>query len=301
LAGRVLIAEPWDATGRGYAVGRFPKGWMDWNDRFRDDLRLFWKGEVDPAAFADRMGGSPDLFAGRASWASVNYAACHDGFTLRDLCSYLHKRNEPNGEANQDGSAWNHSDNLGQEGDSSDPLLLERRGLRARNLLAGALMSLGTPMLQAGDEMGRTQGGNNNAYCQDNAVSWLDWHESSPWPDTEWTSSVLALRRELKEPVLDGTWLPGDHPDVSGVFLRSAKVRRLLLARRKPGDRPIPLPPGIWRLRLDTSTDAGAVAGIAIESILPGGGEAFFVLDSKVLGNDSVKAENPAARPGMHR
>jgi glycogen operon protein len=301
LAGRILVSEPWDATPRGYAMGRFPEGWMDWNDRFRDDLRLFWKGEADSAAFSARMGGSRDLFGGRESWASVNYAACHDGFTLRDLCTYLHKRNEPNGESNRDGSAWNHSDNLGHEGDSVDPLLLERRALRARNLLAGALLSLGTPMLQAGDEMGRTQEGNNNAYCQDNAVSWLDWHGAAPWPDAEWISSILALRRELKDPVFDHSWLPGDRPDVSGSLLRSGKVQRLLLARRSPDNRPVPLPPGTWKLRLDTSTDAGAVAGIAIESSLPGGGEAFFVLDSKALGNDSVKAENSAARPGRHR
>jgi len=301
LAGRILVSEPWDATVQGYAMGRFPKGWMDWNDRFRDDLRLFWKGEAGPAAFAAGMGGSRDLFGGRESWASVNYAACHDGFTLRDLCSYLHKRNESNGESNRDGSSWNHSDNMGLEGDSLDPLLLQRRAQRARNLLAGALLSLGTPMLQAGDEMGRTQGGNNNAYCQDNAVSWLDWHQASPWPDPEWTASILALRRELKDPVLDRPWLPVDHPDVSGVLLSSGKVRRLLLARRSTDNRPVPLPPGTWRVRLDTSTDAGSVAGNAVESSLQGGGEAFFVLDSKVLGNDSVKAENSAARPRGHR
>lgn len=301
LSGRILISEPWDATGQGYAMGRFPKGWLDWNDRFRDDLRLFWKGKVDSAAFAARMGGSRDLFHGRESWASVNYAACHDGFTLRDLCTYLHKHNEPNGESNRDGSDWNHSDNLGHEGDSVDPLLLERRARRARNLLAPALLSLGTPMLQAGDEMGRTQGGNNNAYCQDDAISWLDWHGVSPWPDLEWTSSVLALRRELKDPVFVDTWLPDGHPDSSGLVLRSGKVRRLLLARRGGDDRPVPLPPGVWKLRLDTGTDAGATAGIAIESNLHGGEEAFFVLDSTALGHDSVKAANPAASPGGHR
>jgi pullulanase/glycogen debranching enzyme len=295
LRDRILIAEPWDATAEGYSLGRYPRGWMEWNDRFRDDLRLFWKGEVDAHAFASRMGGNSDLFPERGPCASVNYAACHDGFTLRDLCCYRHKHNEPNGEANRDGSDWNHSDNLGHEGDTVDPLLLEHRARRARNLLAGALLSLGTPMLLAGDEMGRTQCGNNNAYCQDNAVSWLDWGSESVWPDPEWTASVIGLRRDLSDPSVEGPWLPADHPDVSGVLLRDGRRRRLLLARRGRDPRPIPLPPGRWQLRLDTTTDAGAILGQKTLAVLSGGEEAFFVLDSPVLRNGSVKGENPAA------
>ncbi len=296
LRDKILIAEPWDATSEGYGLGRYPHGWMEWNDRFRDDLRRFWKGELDARTFAMRMGGSSDLFPERGPFASVNYVACHDGFTLRDLCSFLHKRNEMNGEANRDGSDWNHSDNLGHEGDSIDPLLLERRARRARNLLAGALLSAGTPMLLAGDELGRTQSGSNNAYCQDNPVSWLDWKTDSVWPDPEWTGSILRLRQELTDPSVEGHWLPADHPDVAGILLGDPSRRRLLLARRGRDPRPIPLPPGPWRLRLDTTTDSVPTWGLGIGAVIPAGEEAFFVLDSPPLGNDSVKGENPAAR-----
>jgi len=295
LRDRILIAEPWDATPEGYGLGRYPRKWMEWNDRFRDDLRLFWKHHVDAKTFAERLGGNTDLFPDRAPAASVNYVASHDGFTLRDLCSYLHKHNENNGEANHDGSDWNHSDNLGHEGDSIDPLLLERRARRARNLLASALLSAGTPMLLAGDEMGRTQGGNNNAYCQDSEVSWLDWSKETVWPDPEWTGSILRLRQEMSEPSVEGHWLPADHPDVSGIILADQGRRRLLLARRVGDSRPIPLPSGPWQLRLDTTTDAVPTWGLGIGALLPAVEEAFFVLDSPRLGNDSVKAENPAA------
>lgn len=295
LRGRILIAEPWDATAEGYGLGRYPAGWMEWNDRFRDDLRLFWKGEADARAFATRLAGSFDLFPGRGPGASINYVACHDGFTLRDLCSFRHKHNEINGESNRDGSDWNHSDDFGHEGDSADPLLLERRARRARNLLAGAMLSMGTPMLLAGDEMGRTQRGNNNAYCQDNEISWLDWIADSAWPDLEWTAFLLRLRLELREPAVEGLWLPADHPDVSGIFLRDPERRRLLLARRGGDSRPISLPPGSWRLRLDTATDSVSGWDLEVGPAIAAGEEAFFVLDSPPFRNDSVKAENSAA------
>jgi glycogen operon protein len=150
-------------------------------------------------------------------------------------------------------------------------------------------------MLLAGDEMGRSQGGNNNAYCQDNEVSWLDWSGQSAWPDLEWTGSILRLRQEMAEPSVEAHWLPADHPDVSGILIRDQGRRRLLVARRGGDSRPIPLPPGPWRLRLDTTTDAVPTTGAGVATVIPAGEEAFFVLDSPPVGNDSVKAENPAA------
>jgi glycogen debranching enzyme GlgX len=297
LRGRLLIAEPWDATSDGYGVGRFPDGWMEWNDRFRDDLRRFWKGEGNACDFASRLAGSPDLYPSRGARASVNYAACHDGFTLRDLCTYRRKRNQDNGEDNRDGSDWNHSDDLGEEGESSDPLLLETRARRARGLLACALLARGTPMLLAGDEMGRTQRGNNNAYCQDNEISWLGWGSADAWPDLEWTASLLRLRREMPDQALGEYWLPEGVDGVAGVVLESDGWRRLLLARRGSAMRDIPLPPGPWRLRLDTSTDCGEVDLPWEGVVVSGGGDAFFVLDSPSLRHRCVTAKNRPAKP----
>ncbi|HOX51038.1 MAG TPA: glycogen debranching enzyme GlgX, partial [Fibrobacteria bacterium] len=165
LGTRWMVAEPWDATMEGYGLGKFPSGWSEWNDRFRDDARLFWKGDGSARSFGLRLAGSPDLFPQRGPQASVNYVACHDGFTVRDLATYAGKHNEANGEDNRDGSDWNHSDNLGDEGESTDPGVVLDRVRRVRNLLASTLLARGVPMLLAGDETGRTQGGNNNAYC----------------------------------------------------------------------------------------------------------------------------------------
>src|SRR5216683_1830059 len=173
-----LIAEPWDLGEGGYQVGNFPALWSEWNGRYRDSVRDYWRGEdqrVDD--FAYRLTGSPDLYegTGRRPSASVNFVTAHDGFTLADLVAYNDKHNEANGEANRDGEGYNRSWNCGVEGPTTDPGVLECRGRRRRDLLATLLLSHGIPMLLGGDEMGRTQGGNNNAYCQDNEVSWLDW------------------------------------------------------------------------------------------------------------------------------
>ncbi len=173
-----LIAEPWDLGSRGYQMGNFPVLWSEWNAPFRDASRRFWRGDrLPPREIAYRLLGSPDVFrrSGRCARASINFVTCHDGFTLRDVLSYQEKHNQANGEGNHDGSDQDHSWNNGVEGETSDPGVRGRRELHQRNLLTTLLVARGVPMLLAGDEWGRTQGGNNNAYCQDNPISWLDW------------------------------------------------------------------------------------------------------------------------------
>ena len=172
-----LIAEPWDCGPGGYQVGGFPPGWAEWNDRFRDSARSFWKGDASTAELAQRLCASADKFnrRGRRPWASVNFVTAHDGFTLNDLVTYNDKHNEANGEDNRDGHGNNLSWNCGVEGPTDDPAVIRLRERQMRNLLATLFLAQGTPMLLAGDEFARTQGGNNNAYCQDNEISWLDW------------------------------------------------------------------------------------------------------------------------------
>jgi len=193
-----LIAEPWD-VGRtdSYDVGRFPPLWSEWNGQYRDVMRDFWRShEGLIGQFASRLSGSSDLYskAGRRPTASVNFITVHDGFTLADLVSYNSKHNEANGEANHDGTDDNRSWNCGAEGPTTDPIVLDLRGRQRRAMLTTLLLSFGIPMLQGGDELGRTQQGNNNAYCQDNAISWLDW--SSPdQPMVDFTKRLVALRR----------------------------------------------------------------------------------------------------------
>jgi isoamylase len=189
-----LIAEPWDVGHDGYWVGRFPAPWAEWNGKYRDNIRSFWKGDMGQAAeFASRFMGSSDLYKhnGRRPSHSVNFVTAHDGFTMRDLVSYNQKHNEANGEGNRDGDNHNNSWNCGVEGPTDDPEIRDLRMRQIRNLLATLLLSQGTPMLLAGDERGRTQQGNNNAYCQDGPLSWLDWS-----PDAE-ADSLLAFTRML--------------------------------------------------------------------------------------------------------
>src|SRR5690348_695000 len=174
-----LIAEPWDCGPGGYQVGHFSPGWAEWNDRYRDTVRAYWKGDEGTLPeLASRMAASSDLFnrRGRKPWASVNFITAHDGFTLNDLVSYNDKHNEANGEDNRDGHSDNRSWNHGAEGPTDDPDIVELRERQKRNMLATLLLSQGTPMVLAGDEFGRTQQGNNNAYCQDNEISWVDWN-----------------------------------------------------------------------------------------------------------------------------
>jgi isoamylase len=198
-----LIAEPWDVgQPDSYDVGRFPPGWSEWNGRYRDTMRDFWRRQGGLVGeFATRFSGSSDLYGGsrRRPTASVNLITVHDGFTLRDLVSYDAKHNEANGEANRDGTDDNRSWNCGVEGPSDDPEVVELRARQSRALLTTLLLSFGVPLLCGGDELGRTQGGNNNAYCQDNSISWFDWSQ----PDDEllaFTRRLVALRRE--HPVL---------------------------------------------------------------------------------------------------
>ncbi|MGQ0466293.1 MAG: glycogen debranching protein GlgX [Sporichthyaceae bacterium] len=173
-----LIAEPWDLGEGGYQVGNFPPLWTEWNGKYRDEVRDFWRGEPHSLGeFASRLTGSSDLYQGdgRRPYASINFVTAHDGFTLRDLVSYNDKHNEANGEDNRDGESHNRSWNCGAEGDTDDPEVLELRARQQRNLIATLFLSQGVPMLLHGDELGRTQRGNNNAYCQDNEISWVDW------------------------------------------------------------------------------------------------------------------------------
>jgi len=176
-----LIAEPWDLGEGGYQLGNFPPGWVEWNDRYRDAVRSFWQGQEGTVGeLASRLAGSSDIFqrAGRSPRSSLNFVTSHDGFTLHDLVTYENKHNEANLEANRDGGDNNRSWNCGSEGPSDDPEVVRCRERAQRNLLATLLFSQGPPMLTAGDEMGRTQRGNNNAYCQDNELSWLDWERA---------------------------------------------------------------------------------------------------------------------------
>jgi isoamylase len=221
LSSRKLIAEPWDVGPGGYRLGNFPPGWSEWNDRYRDTVRRFWRGDAGQLPeLARRLHGSGDIFehAGRRPHASINFVTSHDGFTLRDLVSYTARHNEANGENNEDGHRENLSSNQGVEGPTEDPEIDARRWRMQRNFLATLAVSQGVPMLLAGDEFGHSQQGNNNAYCQDNAISWLNW----PALDGQgraliaFTRRLLALRHQF--PVLQASayrHLPNDPHDDS--------------------------------------------------------------------------------------
>ena len=213
-----LVAEPWDASMDGYRVGQFPPPWIEWNDQFRDTVRDFWRGHsAGVRTVATRLAGSSDLYAddGRSPYASVNFITAHDGFTLRDLVSYDGKHNDANGEDNRDGTDNNRSWNCGVEGETDDVEVIAMRRRQAANLMATLCFSSGVPMLTAGDERGRTQGGNNNAYGQDNEISWIDWRPDDAWLDVyDITKTALRLRRE--HPVLrQRHWFEG-RPTIRG-------------------------------------------------------------------------------------
>jgi glycogen operon protein len=187
LSDRIMIAEPWDTGPGGYQLGQFPDTWLEWNDRYRDDVRRFWRGDGTAGALAKRLAGSADIFG--ASGRSVNFLAAHDGFTLADTVSYAARHNEANGEGNRDGHGDNFSWNNGAEGPTDDSEIGEQRRADLKALLATLFASTGTIMLTAGDEYGRSQRGNNNAYAQDNVISWVDWNER----DLELEAFVAAL------------------------------------------------------------------------------------------------------------
>jgi len=210
-----LIAEPWDLGGDGYRLGGFPPGWSEWNGRYRDTLRRFWRGDAGLIGeLASRLTGSSDLFGwgGRRPRASINFITAHDGFTVRDLVSYEKKHNEANFENNQDGTDANYAWNCGVEGETSDPEVAILRARQIRNLMASLLLSQGVPMILAGDEFGRTQQGNNNAYCQDNPISWLDWAHVNEDLHA-FVRSLIKLRRDYpvlhRDRFFSGQRIPG--------------------------------------------------------------------------------------------
>jgi glycogen operon protein len=278
-----MIAEPWDLGPGGYQVGGFPRGWLEWNDRFRDSMRAFWvRNSRWRGDFALRLCGSSDIYqaAGRMPVESVNYIVSHDGFTLADLVSYARRHNEANGEDNLDGQRDNQSANFGVEGPSTDPDVVQARARVQRALLATLLLSQGTPMLAAGDELGRTQGGNNNAYCQDNATSWIAWADADQ-PLLDLVARLLALRRQAgvfaahwhdglpdRYGLPDLTWLRADGTAMQGDDWSQTdrqvlgclvghpgrlKVPLLLLFNAEAVDHAFPLPGGDWQVVVHTA------------------------------------------------
>jgi isoamylase len=247
-----LISEPWDIGPGGYQLGNHPPGFAEWNDRSRDSVRRFWRGDAgERPEFAARLAGSGDFFdkQARRPWASINYATSHDGFTLADLVSFSRKHNEVNGEDNKDGAAENYSVNFGVEGPTNDETLLEIRARVQRAMLATVFFSHGTPMILGGDEFGRSQGGNNNPYCQDSEISWWDWARADSPPGRELTTFVtklIAIRRrysalrstqffhgktELALHLPDISWFDADGAEITNDSWKDPN-RRLLCLRR---------------------------------------------------------------------
>jgi glycogen operon protein len=293
-----MIAEPWDLGMGGYQVGNFPPGWSEWNGRYRDTVRRFWKGTdgVLPE-LASRLAGSSDLFAwdGRRPRSSINFVTVHDGFTLADLVSYNYKHNEANLEGNRDGADGNESWNCGVEGPTDDPDVLALRERQKRNLLASLFFSLGVPLLLAGDEFGNSQRGNNNAYCQDNEVSWLDWNARTDrdFALTSFVQMIIRMRLSLpafrSDAYFRGTPLPNStRKDIT--WLRDTGTEMTAYDWHQPlraigvyfGARPLltvlfnaadidvgfTLPESEkieWTLALDTSLDGAPATGITIE------------------------------------
>ncbi len=227
-----LIAEPWDVGWGGYQLGRFPAGWAEWNDRFRDTVRAFWRrDEGKVGEFAERFAGSSDIFKhnGRKPTANINFVTAHDGFTLSDLVSYNERHNEANREGNADGTSNNLSWNCGVEGPADDAAVIQLRKRQMRNLLATLFLSQGIPMLQAGDEFARTQRGNNNAYCQDNEISWVDWRLCAANQDlVRFVRRLSQLRRQYpelrRETFLKGTASRTGVKDVSWLHIRGGEM-----------------------------------------------------------------------------
>ncbi len=273
LSSLKLIAEPWDLGQDGYRIGRYPHPWAEWNGVFRDQVREFWSGgPTGPAQLATRLSGSPDLYdrpgQHRAAWASVNLVTAHDGFTLRDLCTYRHKRNLANGEDNRDGEQHNHGWDCGVDGETDDPGVNALRLRQSANLLTTLLLSRGVPMLSMGDEVRRTQHGNNNAYCQDGPLSWQPWETGCPSTDElhEIVRTLVGLRRELHigqdgfPEAEDLSWfgvhgtLVGHGWEAAGDTLGMlAPGRFALVLHRGARAVDLPLPDGAFEMVLDTA------------------------------------------------
>jgi len=296
LAGVKLVAEPWDIGPGGYQLGRFPAGWLEWNDRFRDTARAFWLGHAATRGdFAQRLCGSSDRFRtpGRLATDSLNYVVSHDGFTLRDLVSHDRRHNLANGEHNRDGPSDNLSWNCGIEGDTADADVLQRRGRLQRALLTTVLLAQGTPMLAAGDELGHGQQGNNNPYCQDNPITWIDWSRADSGL-MDFCAALVALRRALlplgpqwyddarSDDGRDGLrWLQPDGSDLQGADWHAPHERAFALHIGHPGRCPMPLlllvnpdaqpvrfrlPPGTWQLLLDSAQARVHATGLPARS-----------------------------------
>ncbi|HRH87441.1 MAG TPA: glycogen debranching protein GlgX [Rubrivivax sp.] len=294
LARVKLIAEPWDIGPGGYRLGQFPAGWAEWNDRFRDTVRAGWLGHpCTRGDFARRLCASSELFRhdGRAPSASLNYIVAHDGFTLRDLVSYDQRHNHANGEDNRDGHAHNLSWNCGVEGPSDDAAVQALRARLQRALLATLLLAQGTPMLAAGDELGHSQQGNNNPYCQDNPTTWIDWSQADEQL-TAFCARLIALRRE-QLPLADdwyddaadrpglrwrlpdghtpstGDWHRGVHEGIGLLIERPGRGPRPLLLLFNPGEHELrfDLPAGRWRTLLDSAAADAAPGVLAARSL----------------------------------
>ncbi len=303
LSQLTMIAEPWDVGLGGYQLGRFPGRWSEWNDRFRDDVRRFWRGDGGTlGTLATRLAGSADVFAPRRPSASINFVAAHDGFTLADLVAYEEKHNVANGENNRDGGNADFSWNNGAEGTSVDPAIAAARARDVRALLATLFVSRGLPMLTAGDEFGRTQGGNNNAYAQDNATTWLDW-AGADLELAAFTARLAALRKMHPSlsadafltgggaPLPDATWLAGEGgamgPEKWNDGRRSVGLALFAAGDRTAiwinggGDAPGWLPEARagrrWRLAVDTSDPAATPRPTDMRFTLPASSVLVFV------------------------
>jgi glycogen operon protein len=297
LAGVKLIAEPWDLGANGYQAGGFPVGWAEWNGKYRDTIRSFWRGDAGQLPeLATRLAGSADLFgaSGRPPQASINLITCHDGFTLNDLVSYERKHNESNGEENRDGNEHNLSRNWGVEGATDVPHILRIRDRMQRNFITMLACSLGVPMLSHGDEVGRTQHGNNNAYCQDNPITWVDWQltparrelleftraafrvraqtgvlraRAYPGADSKARPAELTWYRPDGEPMMPDDW-GHTHAHALAMLLREGPEVILLALNAGGRSRPFVLPAldlaGKWREVLHTSQTDGDVSHDAV-------------------------------------
>jgi glycogen operon protein len=326
-----LIAEPWDVGDYGYQVGNFPTIWSEWNGKYRDTVRRFWKGDEGQVPdVAYRLTGSSDLYqlGGRGPRASINFVTAHDGFTLRDLVSYNEKHNEANGENNEDGANDNESWNSGAEGPTDDPDVTALRARQQRNFLATLLLSQGVPMLLGGDELGRTQQGNNNAYCQDNPISWLDWQlDDERRALLEFTRQLIELRKQHsllrraeffteqsvpKADLPELTWFKLDGTEVVGrewqdPLARSLGMRLvgvdeasghldalLLLVNAHHEELPFVLPEAggdsmEWEVLLDTRDQAGGTE--------PAAGHCYDIGDEYALGGRSLALLRRVAPP----
>ncbi len=277
-----LISEPWDIGVGGYQLGSFPAPWSEWNDRYRDTIRDLWCGNIHSLGeVAERMAGSSGLFAGahRAPWASVNFVAAHDGMTTADLCAYNSKHNDANGEGNRDGTDNNRSWNCGVEGPTTDPKILALRARQRRNLLATLALSRGVPMFVAGDEVAHSQQGNNNAYCQDNEISWINW-AAADWDQCRFVADAIRLRTQYPE-LRSSAWMNDDSsswlapdgtpmsparwndPGAVGLMLALHGPQELLvLINNGPQPAQFVVPPGNWTVALRTD-DAHTEADVS--------------------------------------